>query len=160
MDYQLGINPDWCVFPNRKRTTLKATLFVFISAIREGGSFLFYFLQEVTWEIFFSLSVINPLVPPASPSQDVRRLLRKTFIYLVPSLVYLPPPRLFAWLCMLSWLTVWMAGFLSHWTLTGSSLIHCVSIAEAGLERDSRIAQALESGISARFLSLSVLEDC
>lgn len=45
--------------------------------------------------IFF-LFVIKPLVPPSSPAQDVRRPLRKTFIYLGPSLIYLPPPRLFA----------------------------------------------------------------
>lgn len=53
-----------------------------------------------------------------------------------------------------------MVGSLSRWTLTGSSLTHCVSFAEAGVERgDSRVAQALESGISAGFLPLSVSVD-
>lgn len=54
-------------------------------------------------------------------TQDVRRPLRKTFIYLVPSLIYLPPPRLFAWLaaeltdCLDGWLPL---SLDSHWHFT------------------------------------------
>lgn len=61
--------------------------------------------------------------PPASPAQDVRRPPKKMFIYLVPSLIYLPPPvSLPDWL-LLSWLTacldVWLPLSLdSHWLLT------------------------------------------
>lgn len=82
---------------------------------------------------------------------------RHSFIYFLHSFIFLPLVSLPDWL--LSWLTAWMVGSLSHWPLTGTSLTHCVCFAEAGVEWDSRAAQALGSGISARFLSLSVLVD-
>ena len=74
---------------------------------------------HLTWEDSIVL-MIKQLAPPASPTLDVRRPLRKTFIYLVPSLIYLPPPRLSAWLaaeltdCLDGWLPLSLDAHFTH----------------------------------------------
>lgn len=155
MYYQSGINPDWCFCPNWKRTTLTATLFVFIcfqwweqvvvslfSYSRWHERIFFPSCYEATFSTSFSEQV-------ETTEEDIHLFSLFTNFFLIS----FPD-----W--MLSWLTAWMVGSLSHWTLTGSSLTRCVSFAGAGVERDSRAAQALTSGISARFFSLSVLLVC
>lgn len=120
MDYQSGINPDWCVCPQLDLT--HHTVCFHRSNETEGGSlgFLFPTGGEMR-DLFSSHSAIKPLIPPDSPSQDVRRPLRETFSYLVPLLIYLPPPRLFAWLaaeltdCLDAWLPL---SLDSHWQFT------------------------------------------
>lgn len=90
---------------------------------RRRWLFLFlFFSQEVRWKIFFFPSPWSNLCfYQFLLLRNVRRPLRKTFIYLVPSLVYLPPPRLFAWLaaeltdCLDGWLPL---SLDSHWQFT------------------------------------------
>lgn len=107
MDYQSGINPDWCACPNWKRTTLVASLFICVLIS-------FFRSWHEKWNVSFFLFALKPLLPPASPSQDVRRSLREAFIHSVHSLKYLPPLRLFAWLAAeLTWLPGWLAPFLT-----------------------------------------------
>lgn len=108
---------------------------------------------------FFSLNFFwgreDLSVLPSALREDVRRTLRKTFIYLVPSPIFLPPPSLCLTGCCAHWLHAWMFDSLSHWTLTGTPFTLCTSVAEAGAQRGGGAAQALGSHISRSEISPS-----
>lgn len=111
--------------------------------MREDLFFSFFFHDQTT--SFHHLHLLR----------DVRRPLRKTYIYLVPSLIYLPPPTS---LCLTGCWADWLPGWLAP-SLTGLSLaLHSHTVwASLGLgwRETVGLAQALGSGISARFFSLS-----
>lgn len=117
---------------------------VFFMGWHERGSFFFSFFHDQTTS-FHHLHLLR----------DVRRPLRKTYIYLVPSLIYLPPPTS---LCLTGCWADWLPGWLAP-SLTGLSLaLHSHTVwASLGLgwRETVGLAQALGSRISARFFSLS-----
>lgn len=92
-------------------------------------------------QVFFltSSSGTGRTFPSCHLHLDVRRTLRKAFIYLVPSPIFLPPPSLCLTGCCAHWLPAWMFDSLSHWTLAGAPLTLCTSVAEAGAERSETV---------------------